>query len=49
MQNPFVNKDNKAPFLTVDNLRVGYQDVDVLAGISFSAYPGGKYWPLWGG
>jgi energy-coupling factor transporter ATP-binding protein EcfA2 len=40
MQNHFINKDNKAPFLTVDNLRVGYQDVDVLAGISFSAYPG---------
>ena len=26
--------------LMVDNLCVGYQDVDVLSGISFSAYPG---------
>ena len=35
-----VNKEKKDPLLMVDNLRVGYQDVDVLSGISFSAYPG---------
>ncbi|HKM39372.1 MAG TPA: ATP-binding cassette domain-containing protein [bacterium] len=37
---PKIVRGNKAPFLTVDSLSVGYEGTTVLSGVSFSAYPG---------